>query len=240
MYFRTSCSRAQQRFLALLLRFHMKLFEKTACMKCNINIFKIKTTEHMKKVFLESCYGLTVIVSSPDACLLEEDLCLPVVPLTLLSDSLADSWVVAVTTQLLSFFHMPYHLAQSSLHPMPVWECSQNTAPSEGFAPKPQDLLPGILVKLALLLEIRGEQLTGSRNFAQHSPEVLGSSDTLLCLGSLLGLKKGITTLLSGLRGWGFLMAPHLVPPSMTSQRMTEPCAHEIWRKGSASSFLLQ
>lgn len=60
-------------------------------MQCNINIFKIKTTEHMKIVFLESCYGLTVIVSSPDVCLLKEDLCLPVVPLTLLSDSLADS-----------------------------------------------------------------------------------------------------------------------------------------------------
>lgn len=60
-------------------------------MQCNIDIFKIKTTKLMKEVFLESCYGLTVIVPSLDACLLKEDLCLPVVPLTLLSDSLADS-----------------------------------------------------------------------------------------------------------------------------------------------------
>lgn len=60
-------------------------------MQCNIDIFKIKTTEPMKEVFLKSCYGLTVIVPSLDACLLKEGLCLPVVPLTLLSDSLADS-----------------------------------------------------------------------------------------------------------------------------------------------------
>lgn len=69
----------------------MKLFEKTAYTQCNIDIFKIKTTELMKEVFLESCYGLAVIVPSLDVCLLNEDLCLPVVPLTLLSDSLADS-----------------------------------------------------------------------------------------------------------------------------------------------------
>lgn len=31
----------------------------------------------------------------------------------------------------------------------------------------------------------------GLRSFAQHSPEVLGSSGTLLCLGSFPGLKKG-------------------------------------------------
>lgn len=181
-----------------LLRFHMKLFEKTAYMQCSIIILKIKTTELMKEVFLESCYRLTVIVPSPDACLLKEDLCLPVDPVTLLSDSLADSWVVVMTTQLFSFFHMPYHLAQSSLQLMPVWECSQNAAPSKGFPPKPQDLLPDISEKLALLLEVRGDQFTGLRNFAQPSPEVLGSSDTLLCLGSFSGLKKGITTLLSG------------------------------------------
>lgn len=68
----------------------MKLFENAAYMQCNI-ILEIKTTEFMKEVFLESCYGLTVIVPSPDTCLLKEDLCLPVVALTLLSDSLADS-----------------------------------------------------------------------------------------------------------------------------------------------------
>lgn len=121
-------------FWPLLPTLHMKISEKTAYMQCNIDIFKIKTTKLMKEVFLESCYGLTVVVPSLDACLLKEDLCLPV-PLTLLSDSLADSWVVVVTTQLLSFFHMPCHLAQSSLHPMPVWECSQNAAPSEAFLP---------------------------------------------------------------------------------------------------------
>lgn len=104
-----------------------------------------------------------------------------------------------MTTQLFSFFHMPYHLAQSSLQLMPVYECSQNAAPSKGFPPKPQDLLPDISEKLALLLEVRGDQFAGLRNFAQPSPEVLGSSDTLLCLGSFSGLKKGITTLLSGL-----------------------------------------
>lgn len=69
----------------------MKLFEKTAYMQYNIDIFKMKTTELMKEVLLESCYGLTVIAPRLDACLLKEDLCLPVVPLTLLSDSLADS-----------------------------------------------------------------------------------------------------------------------------------------------------
>lgn len=36
----------------------------------------------MKKVFLENWYRLTVNLPSPDAHLLQEDLCLPVVPLT--------------------------------------------------------------------------------------------------------------------------------------------------------------
>lgn len=172
----------------------------------------------MKEVFLESCYGLTVIVPSPDTCLLKEDLCLPVVALTLLSDSLADSWVVAVTTQLFSFFHMPYHLAQRSLQPLPVWECSQNTVPSKGFPPKPQDLLPGISEKLALLLEVRGDQFTGLRNFAQPSPEVLGNSDTLLCLGSFSGLKKGIITLLSGLGDGVSSWPPTLCHPARPAE----------------------
>lgn len=145
----------------------------------------------MKKVFLEHWCRLTVNLSSPDACLLKEDLCLPVVALTSLSDSLADSWDAVVTTRLLSFFHVPHHLAQSSLHPSPVWERSQKVAPSEGFPPKPLWLLPGISERLALLLEVRGDQLAGLRIFAQHKPEVLGSSDTLLCLGSFPGSKKG-------------------------------------------------
>lgn len=139
----------------------------------------------MKKVFLENWYRLTVNVSSPDACLLKEDLCLPVVPLASPSDSLADSWDVVVTMRLLSFFHMPHHLAQSSLHLSPVSERSQKVAPSEDLPPK-----LAFRRDLALLLEV-GDQLAGLRSFAQHNPEVLGSNDTLLCLGSFPGSKKG-------------------------------------------------
>lgn len=139
----------------------------------------------MKKVFLENWYRLTVNLSSPDACLLKEDLCLPVVPLASLSDSLADSWDAVVTMRLLSFFHMPHHLAQSSLHLSPVSERSQKVAPSEDFPPK-----RAFRRDLALLLEVR-DQLAGLRSFAQRNPEVLGSSDTLLCLGSFPGSKKG-------------------------------------------------
>lgn len=188
----------------------------------------------MKEVFLDSCYGLTLIVPSPDACLLKEDLCLPVVPLTLLCDSLADSWVVAVTTH----FHMPYHLAQSSLHPMPVWVCSQNAAPSQTTGSTTWHFWEISPASRSQRRPVhRAEEFCTSQS---ASPEVLGSSDTLLYLGSFSGLKKGIITLLSGLWGWDFLLAPHLVPPSMTSWRMTEPCANEIWRKGSASSSLLK
>lgn len=98
-----------------------------------------------------------------------------------------------MTTQLLSFFHMPHHLGQSSLHPSLVSEHSQKVAPPEGFPPKPQGLmlLPGILERSALLLEVRGDQLSELKSFAQRSPEVLGSGDTLLRLGSFPGSKKG-------------------------------------------------
>lgn len=79
---------------------------------------KKKEKEHVKKVFLESrCRQPVNILSSPDVCWLREDLCLPVAPLTSLSDSLADSWGAAVTLRLLSFFHMPHHLAQRPPHP---------------------------------------------------------------------------------------------------------------------------
>lgn len=117
-----------------------------------------------------------------------------------------------VTTRLLSFFHMPHHLAQSSLHPSPVSEHSQKVDPSEGFPSKLQDLIPGISERLALLLQVRGDQVAGLRSFAQCNPEVLGSNDTLLCLGSFPGSKKGemdrncpIWTLGMGL--------PHCPPP---------------------------
>lgn len=120
MYFKASCNRAQQRFLASLVRFHMKLFEKLL-IRSKTPIFskeKKKEKEHVKKVFLESrCRQPVNILSSPDACWLREDLCLPVAPLTSLSDSLADSRGAAVTLRLLSFFHMPHHLAQRPPRP---------------------------------------------------------------------------------------------------------------------------
>lgn len=85
MYFKASCNRAQQRFLASLVRFHMKLFEKLL-IRSKTPIFskgKKKEKEHVKKVFLESrCRQPVNILSSPDACWLREDLCLPVAPLT--------------------------------------------------------------------------------------------------------------------------------------------------------------
>lgn len=140
-------------------------------MQLSPNIFKgkKKKKEHVKKVFLESrCRQTVNILSSPDACWLREDLCLPVVPLTSLSDSLADSWGAAVTLRLLSFFHMPHHLAQSAPHPSLVSERSQKAAPWERFPPEPQGL-PGASERWALLLQVGGNRLAEMGSSAQHN-----------------------------------------------------------------------
>lgn len=140
MYFKASCSRAQQRFLALLVGFHMKSFEKLLI--CSKVIIFLKTKKNVKKVFLEIWCRQTVnIVFSPDVCWLRKDLCLPLVPLTSLSDSLSDSWDASVTLWLLSFFHTSHHLDHSTLYPSLISEYSHKVAPSERFPLELQGLL---------------------------------------------------------------------------------------------------
>lgn len=164
----------------------------------------------MKKVFLEIWCRQTVnIVFSPDVCWLRKDLCLPLVPLTSLSDSLSDSWDATVTLWLLSFFHVSHHLAHSTLYPGLVSEHSHKVAPSECFPPKLQGLL-GISERLASLLQVRGDCFTGMRSSAQRNTEISDSGDTSLCLGILPGSnrKKEIMMIPSTPLEWGLFASP--------------------------------
>lgn len=195
----------------------------------------------MKKVFPENWYRLAVNVCRPDVCLWKEDLCLPVVPLTSLCDSLADSCDMVVTVHFLSFVHMAHDLAQSSLHLSPVSEHSQKAVLSKGFLHQPQGLLPGISERLTLFLEVRGEKLPELKSFEQWTLRFWAAVTPCCVLEAFLDWRreKEIMTVLSRFWGLDSLMAPHLVTLSMTSWRTTEWCAHKIWRRGSASHPLL-